>query len=87
MASALKCLSVSSKRFPVLQNSILPLNENSVCCCSTQKALIGGFVVAAGLGFVPFKKHESVLDVQQELDKICKWITASQFTSIWSTSI
>lgn len=51
------------------------------------KCSFGGFVLADILGFVPFKQHESVLDVEQELDGICKWIKASQFTSIWSTSI
>lgn len=38
-----KCPSVSSKRFPVLQNHVLPFNENIVFCCSTHKVLIWGF--------------------------------------------
>lgn len=47
----------------------------------------GGGGVAVGLGFVPFKTHESILDIQQELDEICNCIKASQFGSIWSASI
>lgn len=62
-------------------------NGNTVYCCSTQKYSSGGGVVAAGLGFVPFKSHEAILDVQHELDEICNCIKASQFGSIWSASI
>lgn len=64
-----------------------PLMKILSFAAALTKCSFGGFVLADILGFVPFKQHESVLDIEQELDGICKWIKASQFTSIWSTSI
>jgi len=55
----------------------------SICCSSPNVLILGGLLLLLLLGFVPFKKNESVLDIQQELDKICKYIKPN----IWSTSI
>lgn len=62
-----------------------PLMKILSFAAALTKCSFGDFVLADILGFVPFKQHESVLDIEQELDGICKWIKASQFTSICST--
>lgn len=87
-----KCFKVSvchsSRSFPVLENSILPFNKNIACRCSTPAVFIWRSCRWCCFGFCSFEKniHQFWTFSKNEI-KIYKWIKASQFTSIWSTSI